>query len=148
MGKEIIRSKIGIRPNVLTLGGNVIAALNIHPKILERIKYTGRDVPTPELLASLFGVSKVESGDAVYVDGAGVMQDVWGNDAVLAYTELGDLASAGTPSFGYTYRLRNHPVVKEAYFDNDTQSWLYPVFDEVKPVIAGADAGYLIADAV
>lgn len=80
--------------------------------------------------------------------GPAALQDVWGGDVIVAYSEIGTLASSGTPSYGYTYRLRNHPVVREPRWDHDTQSWLYPVFDEVSPVMAGPDAGFLIQNAV
>jgi hypothetical protein len=146
--KEAVRQQVGRRPNTLVLGAAVLAKLKDHPKILERIKYTGRDVPTPELLASLFGVARVVVGDAVYTGADGKFADVWGKNVVLAYTELGPLADQGVPTFGYTYRLNGYPLVEQPYFDRNSKSWIYPVTDEVSPVIAGASAGYLISNAV
>lgn len=146
--KEVVRRAIGQRPNVMVLGADVFAKLKQHPKIVERIKYTSRDVATPELLASLFGLQRVAVGDAVYLDQAGAMQDVWGKDAVLAYSETGSLAQMGTPSFAYTYRLEGYPLVEEAYLDRSTRSWVYPVLDENSPVLVGPDAGYLFRNAV
>lgn len=145
--KEAIRTQIGARPNTLLIGGAVFAALKVHPKITDRIKYTSREVATPDLLAALFGVTTVAVGDAVY-QGASAMADVWGGDAILAYTALGGIADAGRPSYGYTYRLDGAPVVEEPYQDRSIRSWVYPVFDEVSPVIAGADAGFLFRNAV
>lgn len=147
-GKEAVRQKIGKRPNVAIIGAKVFASLKQHPKIVDRVKYTGRDVATAELLASLFGLDQVLVGDAVYADDDGTFNDVWGKDVVLAYTEVGSLAEQGKPSFGYTYQLDGYPIVEEPYFDRSTKSWIYPVTDEVAPVIAGADAGYLIVNAV
>ncbi|MCA1945992.1 MAG: hypothetical protein LDL30_12050, partial [Desulfovibrio sp.] len=144
------RAAVGVRPNTMVIGPKVLAALKTHPLILDRIKYTGRDVPTLELLASLFGVDTVASGDAVQEDAAGAIADLWGGDAVLAYTAIAGLAgsaSMGTPSYGYTYRLRNYPVVERPYYDADLRSWKYPTFDAVAPVLAGADAGFLFKDA-
>lgn len=146
--KEAVRQQVGRRPNTLVLGAAVLAKLKDHPKILERIKYTGRDVPTPELLASLFGVARMVVGDAVYTGADGKFADVWGKNVVLAYTELGPLADQGVPTFGYTYRLNGYPLVEQPYFDRNSKSWIYPVTDEVSPVIAGASAGYLISNAV
>jgi len=148
LARETVRRQVGRAPNVAVLGASVVAALKVHPKVVDRIKYTGRDVATLELLASLFELQKVESGDAVFADDAGALQDVWGGDVVVAYSEIGTLASSGTPSYGYTYRLRNHPLVREAHWDHQTQSWLYPVFDEISPVMAGPAAGFLIQNAV
>ena len=52
------------------------------------------------------------------------------------------------PSYGYTYQLRGYPIVELPYEDRNPKSWIYPVTDEVQPVIAGAEAGYLISAAV
>lgn len=147
VGKEAVRAKVGRRPNTAVVGAAVFAKLRQHPKIIDRIKYTGRDSATPELLAALWGLDKVVVGDAVY-DAAGTLADVWGKFVVLAYTETASLADMGAPSFGYTYRLSGYPSVEQPYSDRNAKSWIYPVTDEVSPVIAGATAGYLISAAV
>lgn len=146
--KEAIRAKIGRYPNTIVMGASVMSALKHHPDIVERIKYTGRDVATADLLASLFGVQRVLSGDAVSASDKDVMTDVWGKFVVVAYTEVGGIASMGRPSYGYTYQLRGYPMVEQAYQDRNAKSWIYPVTDECQPVIAGAEAGYLISAAV
>lgn len=147
-GKEAIRKATGKRPNVIVIGAAVFASLKQHPKIVDRIKYTGRDVATPELLASLFDVKEVKIGDAVIADDSGTFSDVWGKNVVLAYTEQGSVKDSGKPSYGYTYQLEGYAIVEEPYFDRSAKSWIYPVTDEVAPVIAGATAGYLISAAV
>ncbi len=144
--KETIRSQIGRRPNTLLVSGAVFAALKTNPAIVNRLKYTQREVATAELLASLFGLERVVVGDAVFESG-GTMADVWGKDAILAYTDTGSL-DAARPSYGYTYRLRNYPIVEQPYAEKSVRSWVYPVIDEVSPVIAGPDAGFLIQNAV
>lgn len=148
VAKEAVRAQIAKRPNTVVMGAAVFAKLKQHPKIVERIKYTGRDVATTDLLASLFGVKQVLVGDAVYENEAGAMVDVWGKFVVVAYTEMGGMADRGRPTYGYTYRLGGFPVVEQAYQDRNAKSWVYPVTDEVSPVIAGAAGGYLISAAV
>jgi len=145
---EVVRSKVGKRANTVLISAAVFAALKTHPAIIDRIKYTGRDVVTVELLASLWDVKKVVVGDAVYADDAGTFSDIWGKNVVVAYTEIGSLQDMGLPSYGYTYRLRNNPAVELPYQDRNQKSWVYPVTDELSPVIAGALAGYLISAAV
>jgi hypothetical protein len=145
---DVVRSKVGKRANTVVLGPAVFAALQTHPKILDRIKYTGRDVVTTELLASLWNVKRVVVGDAVYADDAGTFSDVWGKYVVVAYTEVGSLADMGLPSYGYTYRLRGNPMVEQPYQDRPHKSWVYPVTDELSPVIAGALAGFLYSAVV
>ena len=145
--KEAVRGKIGKRPNTVVVGAAVWAMLRMHPKIVDRMKYTGRDVATTELMAQLFGVKNVVIGDAIY-DNGGTFADVWGKNVIVAYTETGSLAEMGSPSFGYTYRLNGYPLVEQPYQDRNQKSWVYPVTDEVSPVIAGSTAGYLISAAV
>lgn len=143
---EAIRTQIGMRPNSLTIGPAVFVALKNHAKILDRIKYTSSKTVTTEVLASIFTLDEVNVGNAVYNDGT-ANKDVWGNDAILACTVLGSLADMGTPAYGYTYRLREYPMVEAPYTDRNAKSWIYPVNDEVAPVIAGASAGYLFVGA-
>jgi len=146
--KEAIRAATGKRANTVTLSPKAFNACKQHPLILDRIKYTGRDSVTTDLLATLWGVANVVVGDAIYEDAAGALADVWGKDVVVAYTELGSLADMGLPSYGYTYRLRNNPLVEVPYQDRNAKSWIYPVTDELNPVLAAATAGYVIKAAV
>lgn len=146
--KEAIRAKVGLRANTVVLGAAVFAALKLHPAIIDRIKYTGRDVVTVELLASLWDVQRVLVGDAVYASDAGAFSDVWGKFAVVAYTDMAGLPDMGVPTFGYTYQLRGYPVVERPYEDRNAKSWVYPVTDEVSPVIAASTAGYLLSAVV
>jgi len=146
--KEAIRAKVGRRPNTAVIGPAVMAKLRYHPKLLDRIRYTGRDSITEEILAALWGLKRVAVGDAVYLTNAGAQADVWGKFVVLGFTELGSLADMGLPSYGYTYQLRGHPFVEVPYYDRNPKSWIYPVTDSLQPVIAAANAGYLISAAV
>jgi len=149
IGREAIRSLVGRYPNLLTLSASVYAGLQENPSILERFKYTSRDSVTTDMLANLFDVDEVVVGKAVYANPVtGDFSDVWGNDAVLSFSAPVSLASMGSPSAFYTYRLKNYPVVEKPYYDQDTRSWVYPTIDECSPVIAGADAAFLFKDAV
>lgn len=147
-GKDAVRAATGRYPNTLVVSAQTMRALRVHSKIIDRIKYTGRDIPTAELLASLFGVERVLVGGAVYLSQAGAMADVWGKTAVLAFTDVSGITDMGAPSYGYTYRLQGAPIVEQPYQDRNAKSWVYPVTDEVAPVIAGATAGYLISPTV
>lgn len=146
--KEAVRAKIGLRPNTIVMGAAVWAKLKYHSTLIDRFKYTGRDSITKEMLAQLWEVDRVVVGDAVYVTDAGVQTDVWGKFCVVAYTELGTLEDGGAPSYGYTYQLRGHPFVEQPYYERNAKSWIYPVTDSLKPVIASNIAGYLISGAV
>lgn len=145
---EVVRSKVGLRANTVVIGASVFAALKNHPVIIDRLKYTGRDVVTTELLASLWDVKRVFVGDAVIADDAGTFSDVWGKSVIVAYTDIGSLQDMGLPSFGYTYRLRGNPAVELPYQDRNQKSWVYPVTDELSPVMAGALSGFLYSAVV
>lgn len=146
--KEAIRASTGKLPTTMVLGASVFSKLKNHPKVIERIKYTGRDVPTVALLSSLFDIPDVRVGRAVSANDAGQFADVWGKDVVLAYTPTAGLAQQGLPSYGYTYNLSGYPVVEPAYPERNPKSWFYPVTRVEAPVLAAPLAGYLITGAV
>jgi len=148
VAKEAIRNKVGKRPNTVVLGPLVWSKLKYHPKMIDRIKYTGRDSLSLEMVAALWEVKRVVVGDAVYLSAAGVQTDVWGKFVVLAFTEVGSLADNGLPSYGYTYQLRGYPIVEQPYYERNPKSWIYPVTDALQPVIASNIAGYLISAVV
>lgn len=146
--KEVIRQKTGERPNVLVVGPTVLTALRNHGKILDRLS-TAADRPPASLqqLAALFELDRIVSGDAVYHDGS-QFQDVWGKDAILAYTTPASMQEMGSPNYGYTYRLQDRPMVEEGYEDRGYNSWINPVTDARQPVLAGPSAGFLFKAAV
>ncbi len=153
--KEAIRRRAVVRPNVMVIGPEVMAKLKYHPKLLDAALLNGaisaanmQMALNEAQIANILGLKEVIVGDAIFLDNAGIAQDVWGKSAILAYTETGTMVDMGLPSYGYTYRLRDYPIVEQPYMERNEKSWMYPVTDEVDPVIAGADAGYLISAAV
>ena len=143
IGKEAVRSTVGIYPNTLVLSAQAFNAVKEHPKVVERFKYTSRDSVTPDMLAALWNLEQVSIGKAVAFDDAGNDIDIRGNNAVLAYVPK---SSSGMedPSFGYTYTMQGHPLVEKPYYENNAKSWIYPVSFERLPVLTGILSGYLI----
>lgn len=145
--KEVIRSKTGERPNVLTCGPKVLTALRTHPKVLDRLSTaTDRPPATLQQLQALFELQQIVDGEAVYHDGT-QFQDVWGKDAILAFTTPASMQEMGSPNYGYTYQLTGRPQVEEGYFDANTNTWYYPTSDAYQPVFAGPSAGFIFKDA-
>lgn len=146
--REAVRGQTGERPNTLVLAPKVLTALRSHPAVLERLS-TAADRPPATLaqLQALFELERVVPAESVYHTGS-AMQDVWGTDAVLAYTTPASMQEMGAPNFGYTYQLQDHPVVEEGYLERNANTWYYPVSDAMQPVLAGASAGYLFKGAV
>jgi hypothetical protein len=147
-GREAVRAQIGVRPNVLTLGPKVLTSLRSHPKILDRLS-TASDRPPATLaqLAALLEIDRVVEGGMIYHNGT-AFADVWGTFALLAYVTPRSMQEMGSPSFGYTYQLRDYPVAEESYYGRNEKTWYFPVTDARQPVLAGASAGYLITTAV
>ena len=144
---EAVRASRGMRPNTVNLSPRAFKAARRHPKVLSWFNNTNnRSVVSREDLAAAFGVQNVVVGDAVYDNGTATV-DVWGSDVVVAFTQLGSLASGGLPSYGYTYRLNGYPLVEVPYQDRGAKSWIYPVTDELSPVLSSAIAGFLIKGA-
>ncbi|WP_338664998.1 major capsid protein [Pararoseomonas sp. SCSIO 73927] len=146
-GREAIRASVGMYPNTAVLSAKAFAAARSNPNILDRFKYTSSQSVTKEMLAALWNVDRIEVGQAVFASGPNDdFGDVWGSDVVLAYTAIASVG-AEVPSFAYTYQMEGHPSVEQAYWENASKSWIYPVTFERAPVIAGAGAGYLIQTA-
>ncbi len=141
--KEVVANKIGIEPNKLILTPQSLNALLTHTDVLDRIKYTQKGIVNLDLLAAYFDVEKVMVARSRGKNSSGQFAPLWGNVAILAYTETGSLASMGTPSFGYTYRLRGYPLAEQPYYNKSKRSWIYPVVTEDTPVIAGNEAAFL-----
>jgi len=154
---ETIRAVTGMRPNTMVVGPKVWKVLRRHPKLVNAAILagvvsisgeTGQAKLTKQQMADIFDVESFHVGDAIALDNSDTPSDVWGKSVVIAYTRTASLAARGTPSYGYTYRLKNYPLVDQPYYEKNTRSWIYPVIDEVTPVISGAEAGYLISEAV
>jgi len=99
------------------------------------------------MLASYFDVDTVvaaraRSGKPV------AFKPIWGKNAVLAYSDVTPLASAGSPSYGYTYRLEGYPVSNPGHYHSSCDSWLYPTTTHDTPEIVGKAAGYLFRTVV
>jgi len=143
IGKETIRSQIGVRPNVLIAGPKSISALRNNPKLLARLSITEMRTPaTLAQLALLLEVEQVIEASAVYHDGTKFV-DMWGAAAILAYTKPASLSARGSPNYGYTYQLAEYPYAEDPYFERNTKTWYYPVTDARQVVLVGPAAGFL-----
>lgn len=143
--REAIRRMIGRYPNVLVLGPNAFNALDDHPAIKEKFKYTSSESITSVMLAKYFDIETVLVGKAVALDenakDSEPASDVWGDDAILAYVPKG--TNYMIPSFGYTYRLSGYPIVETPYDERSSKSWIYPYTEEYRAYVTGAEGGFL-----
>jgi hypothetical protein len=148
---NVIRKKIGKRPNKLTLSADAKLAAETNPEVKSYLPSTQMGVPTLEQMAKIFEVDEIVVGECVWMDGAGVGQDVWGNNAILAYVPK--IGSAGTsdislaePGFGFTNVLEGHPFAETPYYENGLKSWVYGATFERRPNVAYNTAGFLFTN--
>ena len=150
-GKEAIRQTIGVRPNTLALSASAFAALKANAKMQAHVQNLQKDTLTVDMLKALWEIPNIVIGEAVVAEGAADdLGDIWGHDAILAYVAPpngSNRRSAARPSYGYTYSLRGQPNVRQAYRDENRQSWIHPVNNNRTPQLTGMVAGYLIQNA-
>ncbi len=100
----------GKKPNKFTLGWEVFTALQKHPLVVDRIKYTSpvfTGTVTPQLLGQLFGIPEVLVCEAVYNSanensaGSSTMAFIQGKNALLSYAPPGP--ALREPSAGYIF---------------------------------------------
>ncbi len=151
-GKEVIRGRIGKRPNTMVMGASVYQSLKFHTKLQAALGSQERKLVTLEHLKMLFGIDDIQIGEALGGSGAGnkiTTDDIWGDNVILAYVAKPNAsrnADYEEPSFGYTLRLKGMPETDK--YDGGSGGKVQNVrhTDIYKPVIVGADAGYLISD--
>lgn len=139
-----VRGKIGRFPNTMVMGEKTARALFSHPKLIERIKYSGKGILTEDILASLLGLDKIRVGLAVHSSDGSTFTDIWGDSLVLAYTERnGKDRSEYSPSFGYTFQREGHPYV-DTYAESGGKRKIIRCTDNYGLGIVCRDAAALI----
>ena len=107
-GKAKILSTTGFEANKLVLGYETYKTLRNHPDIIDRVKYTGNQVPDTAYLAQLFGVDEVLVAKAVKNTAnegqTGSFSFSFGKSALLVHSA--PAPSVLTPSAGYCFQWR------------------------------------------
>lgn len=148
---EVIRKKIGKRPNKITLSADAKSSISTNPEVKS---YLPTDVLGPasiDQLKTILEVDEIVVGDAVWVDETDTGRDVWGNNAVLAYVP--NIGGAGAPAlslaqpaFGFTNVIEGHPFAETPYYSNEYKSWVYGATFERRPNVAYNTAGFLFTN--
>lgn len=145
--KDVIRKKIGKRPNKLTLSADAYTALRNNKQVLSRLPSTFIGTPGINELKTILDIENIVVGDAVWIDGNDAGQDVWGNNAILAYVPKiggsGGEISLAEPGFGFTNVIEGHPFAETPYYENGTKSWVYGATYERRPNVAYNTAAFL-----
>lgn len=147
---NIIRKKIGKRPNNLALSADAFSAMRHNAEVKGYLPANQMGPATVEQLKSILNVENIEVGDAVWKDGQGVGQDVWGNNAILSYAPKiggnGSDISLAEPAFGFTNVLEGHPFAETPYYDAPHKAWIYGATYERRPNVAYDDAAFLFTN--
>lgn len=144
---NVVRKKIGKRPNRLTLSPDAKLAVDSNPEVKGYLPSTQMGGPSLAQLATIFEVEEILVGDAIWQDANDVGADVWGNNAVLAYVPKiganGQGLSLTEPAFGFTNVIPDHPFGETPYYQAELKSWVYGATFERRANTAYNTAGFL-----
>lgn len=143
---EIIRRRVGARPNTVTFSARAFAAVVVNPEVRNYLPDSQTGPATVEQLKTILNVQNVLVGDAVWVGDSDLGQDVWGNSAILSYTpSIGGNGnvSLAQPAFGFTNVIEGHPFAETPYYENGSKSWIYGATFERRANVAYDDAAFL-----
>ena len=147
---DVIRKKIGKRPNTLTLSADAFSAACSNAEVKSYLPDTLLGPATVEHLKTVFNVAEIVVGDAVWIDESDAGQDVWGNNAILAYVPKigsnGTDISLAEPGFGCTNVLEGHPFAETPYYQDGKKSWIYGATFERRPNVAYNTAAFLFTN--
>lgn len=147
---NVIRKKIGKKPNTLVLSADAETALITNAEVKSYLPSTQMGPATHEQLKTILKVENIVVGDAVWKDADDVGADVWGNNAILAYAPKiggnGSDISLADPGFGFTNVLEGHPYAEAPYYQNELKSWIYGATYERQPSVAYNTAAFLFTN--
>ena len=148
---DVIRKKIGKRPNKLTLSADAFSAITMNAEVKTYLSNAQTGPATIEQLKTILNVPEIVVGDAVWIDDSDTGRDVWGNNAVLAYVPKiggpgsGDISLA-EPGFGFTNVIEGHPFAETPYFEASSKSWIYGATYERQANVAYNNAAFLFTN--
>ncbi len=115
--KEVVQQAIGVLPNTLFLSRSVFRVLRNHPRIIDRVKYTGtgaRRALTGDDLADVFEVERVIVPQALqstpHIGQPDSLSYIFGKLGLLLY--LPKSPGLRIPTFGYTFVWKTGYQVK------------------------------------
>ncbi|MFM2328068.1 MAG: hypothetical protein RLZZ494_171 [Pseudomonadota bacterium] len=140
---EVVRQKVGRRPQKLGLSAMALAAIRSNPEVKGYLPANHMGPATLEELKVIFNVREIKIGEAIWKDADGVAHDVWGADAVLSFapTVAGNNVSLATPTHGFTNTIEGHPMTEPPRYED--KCWIYGVTYERQPNIATPGAAFL-----
>lgn len=103
--KLAMHAKVFFEPNLAVIPYQVMAVLENHPKIMDRIKYVRESVLTPQIVASVLGMEEViipAVGLGTNTSATSIsLSYLWGKDIVLAWVP--PRSGLRVPAFAYEF---------------------------------------------
>ncbi len=152
--KEAIHKKSGLRANTLILAEPVFNVLQMHPKLVDIIKYVQRGIVTMDLMAAAFGVEKILVGSALKSTAMNPGQEdilayIWGNAAILAY--IPSRPGKKIPALGYSFMWNKDgqgAVQVRQWYEQGRRATIIEAERWYDQKIVSSVAGFLFADCV
>lgn len=145
-----IRKKTGKRPNRLILSEDAFNTLVVNAEVRGYLPSTQTGPATIEQLKTILNVKEIVVGDAIWVNDSDEAQDVWGNNAILAYVPSiggnGTDISLAEPAFGWTNVIEGHPFAEQPYYETGLKSYIYGATYERLPNVVTPEAGFLFSN--
>jgi hypothetical protein len=144
-GRRTVRQKTGRNPNVLHFSALAWDSIQTNPQTLSYMSANNMRILDVDNAKRLFQTETIVIGDAVSENGAGVVTDVWGNNAILAFAPTigGGSLAMGQPAFGTTNILKGHPFAETPWYDYEAKTWIYGATYERAAQITDNRAGFL-----
>lgn len=154
---DVVRSKIGMIPNLMVIPRAVWLKLQYHPKIIDKMAVTGVRRLTTDLFAELVGIDRILTPASMYntqappdVAETFTSGDIWGKDVQLL--RVADSPGLNQLSFGYLFRVRypNNNMLAEfrSWDEEDRRLRVIEGNYMEDRKITVPEAGYLIKAAV
>ncbi len=146
-GMNAVRQLIGRYPNTMIIGDASYRALMNHPKVVERVQYSGLAKVTQDIIKELTEIPNIRVGLSVYSSDGDTISDVWNDNVILAFVDKSEKNSRSefNPSYGYTFQREGKPEI-DTYYENGGKIKVIRNTDNYCIKVTGSDAAYLISN--
>ena len=145
--KDAISDKIGQDPNTMVIGQDVWKKLKRHTQLRTMISDNQNKIVTLNLLKEFFEIENIVIGKSIFEGVDKKFTRVWGNNIVLAYVPNLSSRTEYDPAFAYTVRKKDALQIDEYKKEGNKVKYIRAT-DIYTPFLVGAEAGYLISNAV
>jgi len=149
--RQALFGRVGIKADTVIMPYGVFDKVRSHPKMLELFKYVSGGFLSMEQLASALDVKRILIAEAIYNSAkegqADSIAPIWGKSIVFCVSPT--IASKRQISLGYRFQqLSASRRVFKSMVDDPVNAVKILVDDSYDMLIANANAGYLIKDAI